>query len=85
MFDSAKAFEHLLTGEQDYTESNHITNGSRDTKGRCREAQASTAFLWFAWAAWTASLFFTFLGARSGDVNLRGGIGRRGAPAMSQV
>lgn len=44
-----------------------------------------TAFLWFAFAAWTASLFFTFLGARSGGVNLRGGLGRRGAPAMSQV
>ncbi|KAK5061208.1 hypothetical protein LTR84_007750 [Exophiala bonariae] len=68
-----------------YTESNHITNGSRNTGGRCREAQATTAFLWFAFAAWTASLAFTFLGARSGGVNLRGGLGRRGGPAMSQV
>jgi len=87
MLKPMKAFvlKSLLTGEQDYTRSNHITNGSHDTKGRCREAQASTAFLWFAWAAWSASLLFTFLGARSGGVDLRGGFGRRGAPAMSQV
>ncbi|KIX01059.1 uncharacterized protein Z518_10125 [Rhinocladiella mackenziei CBS 650.93] len=68
-----------------YTHSNEITNGSDDTEGRCREAQASTAFLWFAWACWTVSLFFTIVGARSSGANLRGGIGRRGAPAMSQV
>jgi len=68
-----------------YTHSNHITNGSHDTDGRCREAQCTTAFLWFAWAAWMASLFFSFIGARNDGVNLRGGVGRRGAPAMSQV
>lgn len=65
---------------QAYTLSNHITNGSYNTEKRCREAQASTAFLWFGWFAFVASLIVSFM-AR-GNVNLRGGIRR---PAMSQV
>jgi len=64
----------------DYTRSNHITNGSPDTAGRCREAQATTAFLWFAWACYVFSLFLTL--TSSGGVNMRGP--RRG-PNMSQV
>ncbi|KAK5497252.1 hypothetical protein LTR43_008179 [Exophiala xenobiotica] len=67
-----------------YTARNHLTNGSHDRSGRCRELQAATAFFWFAWAAWTASLVFSLLGSRSSGVNLRG-IGRRGGPSMSQV
>jgi hypothetical protein len=67
---------------QAYTTTNHITNGSPNTEKRCREAQASTAFLWFGWAAWVASAIFSFMAGRGG-ANLRGGI-RRG-PAMSQV
>ncbi|KAF2800165.1 hypothetical protein K505DRAFT_413176 [Melanomma pulvis-pyrius CBS 109.77] len=65
-----------------YTTTNHITNGSLNTAKRCREAQASTAFLWFGWAAFVASLAFSVMGG-GGTVNMRGGI-RRG-PAMSQV
>jgi len=65
-----------------YTHSNHITNGSPNTEKRCREAQASTAFLWFGWAAFVASLAFSAMSGR-GNVNMRGGI-RRG-PTMSQV
>lgn len=65
-----------------YTTTNHITNGSPNTEKRCREAQASTAFLWFGWAAWVASAVFSVMAGRGG-ANLRGGI-RRG-PAMSQV
>ncbi|KAF2247799.1 hypothetical protein BU26DRAFT_519625 [Trematosphaeria pertusa] len=64
-----------------YTHSNHITNGSPNTEKRCREAQASTAFLWFGWAAFTASMLFSLMSGR-GSANLRGGIRR---PAMSQV
>jgi len=64
----------------DYTRSNHITNGAGDTGGRCREAQATTAFLWFAWACFVGSLFLTL--TASGGVNMRGP--RRG-PNMSQV
>jgi hypothetical protein len=72
----------LIVCFKGYTLTNHITNGSPNTAKRCREAQASTAFLWFGWAAFVASLIFSILGG-SGGVNLRGGI-RRG-PAMSQV
>lgn len=66
-----------------YTLSNHITNGSPNTGKRCREAQASTAFMWFGWAAFVASLAFSAMSG-GGTVNMRGGI-RRGAPSMSQV
>lgn len=69
--------------KQAYTTTNHITNGSPNTEKRCREAQASTAFLWFGWAAWVATLAFSIMNGGSSGANLRGGI-RRG-PAMSQV
>ncbi|ORY03861.1 marvel domain-containing protein [Clohesyomyces aquaticus] len=66
-----------------YTRSNHITNGSPDTKKRCHEAQASTAFLWFGWAAFTASLIISAMGG-SGTMNMRSPM-RRSGPSMSQV
>ena len=69
---------------QDYVDNNIITSGSFDNTKRCHEGQAVTAFLWFGFATFLASLFFSFLGARSGGANLRGGI-RRGGPIMSQV
>ncbi|KAF2675087.1 putative non-classical export protein Nce102 [Microthyrium microscopicum] len=62
----------------DYLKSNKITLGSSK---RCRESQASTAFLFFALAAWIASTVFTFLDSR-GSVNMRSG---RSNPTMSQV
>lgn len=62
-----------------YTRSNHITNGAADMKGRCQEAQAATAFLWFTWALFTVSLFFTL--TQSGGVNMRG----PSRPNMSKV
>ncbi|KAF2262705.1 hypothetical protein CC78DRAFT_309848 [Lojkania enalia] len=66
-----------------YTHSNHITNGSPNTEKRCREAQASTAFLWFGWAAFVASLVISVMDGRGTGANMHGGM-RRG-PAMSQV
>ena len=57
--------------------SNKITNGSNNQPKRCREAQAVTAFLWFGFAAFAGSLFFSFLGMRSGLSPSTGGI-RRG-------
>lgn len=33
-----------------------------DAKGRCRETQASTAFIWFTAAAFMGTLALTFLG-----------------------
>ncbi|KAF2116176.1 marvel domain-containing protein [Lophiotrema nucula] len=67
---------------RNYTAHNHIMNGAFNREKRCREIQASTAFLWFGWAAWVATLVFSAMGG-TGGVNMRGGI-RRG-PAMSQV
>jgi len=64
-----------------YTLSNSITNGSPNMEKRCREAQASTAFLWFGFAAFALSTTFSLLSGR-GNINMRGGIRR---PNMSQV
>ncbi|EAU31373.1 conserved hypothetical protein [Aspergillus terreus NIH2624] len=71
----------------DYTLNNSVTNGSVDPEKRCREAQASTAFLWFTWAGYTASLVFSFLSARRTGADLRSRVGpARGArPSMAQV
>ncbi|WPH01444.1 Hypothetical protein R9X50_00429000 [Acrodontium crateriforme] len=63
--------------DQGYLNSNIITRGSSK---RCREGQATTAFLWFGFAAFVASLAFSAMGARSG-----GSSGIRRGPAMSQV
>jgi hypothetical protein len=79
----ARAALHCTNQFQNYTLTNHITNGSHNTEKRCREAQASTAFFWFGWAAWVATMAFSIMNGRSSGANLRGGI-RRG-PAMSQV
>jgi len=68
---------------QGYTHHNKITDSSHDYSGNCREAQASTAFLWFGFAAFCASAVFSAMG--SGGVNMRSGGIRKGGPAMSQV
>jgi hypothetical protein len=53
---------------------------------RCREAQASTAFLWFGWAGYMASVIVSIFMSRSATVSLRGRTGsRRGGPSMAQV
>jgi len=62
----------------DFVKHNKITMNSSK---RCRESQASTAFLFFALAAWIASTVFTFLDSR-GSVNMRGS---RSTATMSQV
>jgi hypothetical protein len=71
-----------------YLINNEITNGSYNMSKRCREAQASTAFLWFAWAGYMASVIVSVFMARSSTVNLRSRAGsRRGGagPSMAQV
>ncbi|KAI9893944.1 MAG: hypothetical protein M1814_005497 [Vezdaea aestivalis] len=67
--------------DRNYTKSNLITKGSPNDAKRCREAQASTAFIWFAFAAYGASLVLSALSMRSSG----GGFGRKGGPTMSQV
>ena len=76
--------EWVANVQQDYTTTNSVTNGSPDTRKRCHEAQATTAFLWFGFAAFAASAFFSFLSSR-GSANTRGVGIRRGGPSMSQV
>lgn len=57
-----------------------IAFGSDDDEKRCREIQASTAFMWFLFASFCASMFFTF-------TESRGSVGsvRSSRPNMSQV
>ncbi|KAF1845430.1 uncharacterized protein K460DRAFT_366311 [Cucurbitaria berberidis CBS 394.84] len=66
-----------------YTITNKVTNSSHNTEKNCRQAQATTVFLWFGWAAFVASLVFSFMSGRGSGANLRGM--RRGGPSMSQV
>ena len=73
---------YLSPFSQNYTLHNHITNGAVDRSKRCREAQASDAFLWFGFATYLVSLVFSIFAGR-GNGNL-GGI-RKGGPVMSQV
>ncbi|KAH8910994.1 hypothetical protein BR93DRAFT_303703 [Coniochaeta sp. PMI_546] len=57
-----------------------IGYGSNDDVKRCREIQASTAFMWFLWATFVATLALAFLGFRR-----MGGSARSSGPGMSQV
>ncbi|OJD10950.1 hypothetical protein AJ78_08172 [Emergomyces pasteurianus Ep9510] len=69
-----------------YTSQNSITRGAPNQEQRCREAQATTAFLWFLWATFVASTVISGLGIRGSMVDLRGPRpGRRSRPSMSQV
>jgi ABC-type dipeptide/oligopeptide/nickel transport system permease subunit len=72
-------------GNQSYLASNEITNGAHNMGKRCREAQASTAFLWFGWAGYMASVIISVLMSRSSTSNLRGRSGSRRRPNMTQV
>ncbi|KAL4806193.1 marvel domain-containing protein [Aspergillus unguis] len=71
---------------QEYIHNNEVTNGSDNPSKRCREAQASTAFLWFAWAGFAASMILSILQSRRAGANLRPRTGpARGRPTMAQV
>jgi len=63
-------------GDRNYIKHNDITRGSSKN---CREAQASTAFLFFGLFAFIASSVFTVLSSR-GSLNMRAS-----NPSMSQV
>lgn len=69
---------------QEYLDDNKITQGS---SGRCRKAQASTAFLYFAFFIFLASAVFS--GISIGKGGLFGSSSRRGGgvgvPSVSQV
>ncbi|KAJ5124476.1 uncharacterized protein N7515_008301 [Penicillium bovifimosum] len=82
---AARLESHSCTNRS-YLRHNEITNGSHNMTKRCREAQASTAFLWFGWAGYMASVIVSVLMSRSANVNMRSRTGstRRG-PNMTQV
>ncbi|KAI9657652.1 MAG: hypothetical protein M1821_002828 [Bathelium mastoideum] len=71
-------------GNPNYTLHNSITNGAANTKKRCQEAQASTAFLWFGFAAYLVSAVLSGIQGKDSGANLRG-IRRPGQPNMAQV
>lgn len=62
---------------------NYIAWGSANDEKRCREIQASTAFMWFLFACFAASLFFTWKNGRRGG--LGGGSFVSSRPSMAQV
>ncbi|CAG8025713.1 unnamed protein product [Penicillium salamii] len=70
-----------------YLVNNEITNGATNMTKRCREAQASTAFLWFAWAGYMASVVVSVFMSRAATTSVRSRTGSRrgGAPSMAQV
>ncbi len=61
-----------------YLVNNVVINGGKNGKGevnlptnrsyRCREAQADTAFIWFAFAAFVATFALSFLSWRRGGI-----------------
>jgi len=60
---------------------NHwIAYGSNNNEKRCRELQASTAFMWFLWATFCAALFFSWQMTRG-----YGSSRSSSRPNMSQV
>ncbi|KAK4458041.1 marvel domain-containing protein [Cladorrhinum samala] len=56
-----------------------IAYGSADNEKRCREVQASTAFMWFLWVTFTIGLVISLMGFRRGGGSVRTG------PTMSQI
>jgi len=70
-----------------YINTNGVTDGTNPgNRGkRCREAQASDAFLFFGFACFAASTVFSGLESRGGGGSVRPSGLRRGGPSMSQV
>lgn len=67
--------------------SNGITDGGGyESPGRrCREADAMTAFEWFAFGAFAASFLVDLWNYKRGREGARGRAGGRGARGMGQV
>lgn len=86
----AARLEAHSCSNQTYLAHNEVTQNSRHREKRCREGQASTAFLFFTWALYMGSLALSILAARNSGATLRRPrpAPRRpgaAAPAMSQV
>ncbi|KAJ5239895.1 hypothetical protein N7468_004514 [Penicillium chermesinum] len=70
---------------QNYLMHNEVVNGSHHRERSCREAQASTAFLWFGWAGYMASVIVSIFMARSSGLPSGGARRVVGRPSMAQV
>ncbi|KAI1004562.1 hypothetical protein K3495_g3657 [Podosphaera aphanis] len=66
-----------------YVRSNSLTNGSHNPTKRCRELQATTAFMWFLFASYVGSLAMDYLTHGTSSIG-RGKI-RKGFPSRSLV
>lgn len=68
---------------QSYLDDNTVTQGS---SGRCRKAQASVAFLYFAFFIFLASTIFSFISVFQGGLfGHKSSAPRVGVPTVSQV
>lgn len=80
-FCGAVAFAGELTAHscsnQHFLDTNKVTNGTSpgNREKRCREGQASTAFLWFGFASFAVSSVMSGLQGKSSGMNMRGGAG----------
>ncbi|KAI5278943.1 hypothetical protein KEM52_004565, partial [Ascosphaera acerosa] len=70
---------------QHYQQTNSIIKGGQHPEKRCREGQATSAFLWFLWFVWMVSLFYSATGMKGRFSQHMSGVrpGRR--TQMSQV
>lgn len=80
----AAAIDVHSCSNQSYLDDNSVTQGS---SGRCRKAQASTAFLYFSFFVFLASCVFSFISVFQGGLfgTSRKSTPRVGVPTMSQA
>ncbi|KAF6072230.1 Membrane-associating domain family protein [Candida albicans] len=83
-FVAAFAWPVIFCSNQDYLDDNNIAQGS---SGRCRKAQASTAFLYFSTFIFIASAIFSAISLSKGGLfgHSSRPAPRTGVPTMSQV
>jgi hypothetical protein len=72
---------------QDYLKSNRIIGPAADHEKRCHEAQATTAFMFFALFGFIATTVVSGLRVRGGLGSIRGGLGsiKGSNPSMTEV
>jgi len=72
---------------KDYLKSNKIISGAMDQEKRCHEAQATTAFMFFALFGFIATTVVSALRVRGGSLGSLGGLGsiKGSNPSMTEV
>ncbi|CAF9939051.1 MAG: hypothetical protein HETSPECPRED_001464 [Heterodermia speciosa] len=59
---------NIVNGGVTTVDGHHVVDPNVNRVDRCRQAQADTAFIWFAWAAFVATALFSFLAWRRGGI-----------------